>query len=322
MKAVRVNEFGGQEVLRYQEIPTPAAGPGQVLVKVAGAGMNWADQLRREGYYPGVVPPITMGGEASGIIEAVGSGVTEFKVGDRVMGRGDGCQAEYVALDAEDVFPCPSNIDLVHAGGIPAIFQTAHFMLKARAHMEKGETVLVHAGASGVGTAAIQLAKLWGARVIATASTEEKLKLAASLGADVTINYVTQDFEKEVNGATDGVGADVILDGIGGEVFEKSIRCLAPYGRLVVYGTTGRKEGNVNHRDLYTTNRTVIGFSRSRTPKGSLDIRGAMKEIISLLEAGSLRLVVDRIIPMSGIIEAHQHLASRGSLGKSILVPD
>ena len=322
MKAVRVNEFGGPEVLHYEEAPTPTAGTDQVLVKVAGSGLNWAEQLQREGLHPGVTPPFTTGFEGSGIVEALGPGVTTFKVGDRVLGRGRGCQAEYVAMDVAQAFQCPESIDLVHAGGIPAVFQTAYFMLKDRARMEKGETVLVHSGASGVGTAAIQLAKQWGARVIATASAEDKLKLSKSLGADLTINYVTQDFESEVNKATDGRGADVILDGVGGEVFEKSIGCLASYGRLVVYGTAGGVDGNANHRDLYTTNRTVIGFSISRTPPGYLDNMGSMAEILSLMEEGAIRLLVDRIIPMSGIIEAHQHLASRGSRGKTILVPD
>ncbi len=322
MKALRINEFGGPGVLRYQEIPTPVPGPGQVLVKVAGSGLNWAEQLQREGRYAGPPPPLTMGLEGSGTVEALGPGVTELKVGDRVLGRGNGWQAEYIAIDAGVLFHCPPGLDLVHAGGVPIIFPTAYFMLRTRANVEKGETVLVHAGASGVGTIAIQLAKLWGARVLATASTEEKLKLAASLGADVTINYVTQDFEEEVKAATEGVGADVILDAVGGEVFEKSVKCLAPYGRLVVYGTSSGVEGTVNHRELYTTNKTVIGFSMSRTPPETLDIRGGMKELLSLLDAGTLRLVVDRIIPMSGIIEAHQHLASRGSRGKTILVPD
>ena len=322
MKAVRVHEFGGPEVLHYEDETVPSPGPGQILVKVAGAGLNWADQVRREGRYPGVNPPFTMGTEASGTIEALGPGVSEYKVGDKIIGRGSGCQAEYVTLDLDEVFHAPSNIDLVQAGGIPVIFQTAYFMLKDRAHMAKGETVLVHAGASGVGTAAIQLSKLWGARVIATSSAEDKLKIASSLGADITVNYLTQDFAEEVNKATNGVGADVILDGNGGTTFEKGITCLAPYGRLVIYGTNEGNGGNVNHRDLYTTNRTVIGFSRGRTPKGYLDIRGAMAEIISLIEEGALKLVVDRIMPMSGIIESHHHLSSRGSRGKSILTPD
>ena len=322
MKAVRIHRFGGPEVLVYEEeVPQPTPGKGQVLIKVAGAGVNFADLMRRMGTYPGGDPPATLGLEAAGTIEEVGPEVTSFKVDDPVMVRAGGSQAEYVAVDATNVFHCPPDIDLVHAAGIPVIFLTAYHLLKTRSQVSPGDTVLVQAGASGVGTVAIQLAKLWGARVIATASTEEKLELARSLGADITINYVTHDFEEEVMALTDGAGVEVILECVGGEVLEKSLRCLAQYGRLVIYGNASGKPASLPASDIFPVNRGVLGFSIGRSPQGVLDHHAAMAEMLPLVQAGTLRLVVDRILPMSEVAKAHTHLANRGTKGKMILTP-
>ena len=313
MKAVRFHKFGGPEVLAYEEeVPNPVPGKGEVLIRVAGAGVNFADLMRRSGSYPGTEPPATLGLESAGTIEEVGPDVAGFKVGDTVLGRAAGGQAEYVSVDSSNVFHCPPGIDLVHAGGIPVISLTAYHLLKTRAHVQAGDTVLVQAGASGVGTAAIQLAKRWGAKVIATASTEEKLELARSLGADDTINYVNADFEEEVKGLTGGTG---------GEVLEKSLRCLAQYGRLVVYGNASGKVASLPASDIYPVNRGVLGFSIGRSPQGILDHHAAMADMLPLLEAGKLRLVVDRVLPMGEVAKAHTHLANRGSKGKVILTP-
>ena len=325
MKAVRFHRFGGPEVLAYEaDVPVPKPDKGQVLIKVAGAGANFADTLRRIGEYPGDPPPATLGLEASGIIEEVGPDVTSVKAGDAVIARwAAGAQAEYVTALASVVFPCPPGIDLAQAGGMPIIFLTAYHVLKTRAAMQSGETVLVHAGASGVGTAAIQLAKHWGATVIATASTEEKLELARSLGADNIINYTSQDFGKEVKAITDGRGADVILDCVGGDVLVKSLRTLAPYGRLVLYGNASRSpDTSIAAGDIFPANRTVIGFSMGRSPAGTLHHRGPMMEMLPLIESGKLRLIVDRMAPMSRVADVHVHLTNRGTRGKVILVPD
>ncbi len=322
MKAVRIHKFGGPEVLEWEdEAPEPVAGPDQALIKVAGAGMNFADQGRRKGAYPGGPPPFTLGMEAAGTVAAIGPGVSGVKVGEPVMARVSGAQAEYVVARMADVFPSPKGVDLVHAGGIPLIFLTAYHILRTRADVRSGETVLLHAGASGVGTAAIQLAKHWGASVIATASSEEKLQLVRSLGADAAINYVTDDFEAKVKELTNDKGVQVVLDSVGGEVLEKSIKCLSPYGRLVIYGNANGAPASLAARDIFSICGSVMGFSIGRSPEGYLDHQQAMKEMLPLFESGRIRLVVDRIMPMNAVADAHAHLANRGALGKVILTP-
>jgi NADPH:quinone reductase len=323
MKAVSIHRFGGPEVLQYEDIPLPEPGPGAVRIKMAGAGVNFADLMRRMGAYGAVDLPTIPGLEAAGTIDAVGADVAEFQPGQPVMARtaGGGGYAEYVVVEASSVFPCPKGIDLAEAGGVPVVFLTAYHLLKTRGQVKAGETVLIQAAASGVGTVATQLAKHWGARVIATASTAEKLDLARSLGADITINYMTQDFEEEVQRLTDGAGVEVILECVGGEVLEKSVRCLAPYGRLVTYGNASGKAAYLAAAEIFPANRSVIGFSIGRSPKGTLDHKAAMAEMLPLLEAKKVRLIVDHVLPMAEVAKAHVHLANRDTRGKVILVP-
>jgi NADPH2:quinone reductase len=181
-------------------------------------------------------------------------------------------------------------------------------MLKTRGHMQPGDTVLVQAGASGVGTVAIQLAKAWGAKVIATASTQDKLDLARSLGADVTINYTTDDFEAAVQEETNGGGVELVLECVGGPVLEKSVRCVAPYGRLISYGNASGTPASLLAADIFPVNRTVIGFSMGRSPAGRLDHKAAMAELFPMISEGRTRLVVDQVMPMSEVAAAHRHL--------------
>jgi NADPH2:quinone reductase len=237
------------------------------------------------------------------------------------MVMGPGGQAEYMAVNANFVFPYPETTDPVEAGGMPIVFLTSYHLLKSRGQMQPGDTVLVQAGASGVGSVAIQLAKVWGGRVIATASTQEKLDLARSLGADVTINYATQDFEAEVQQQTAGKGVELVLECVGGPVLEKSLRCVAPYGRLISYGNASGTSASLPAAEITSANRTVIGFSMGRSPVGSLDHKGAMAELLPMISSGQVRLVVDRVLPMSQVVDAHHHLANRGTRGKVILRP-
>jgi NADPH2:quinone reductase len=321
MKAVRINEFGGVDVLRWEEAADPKPRPHQVLIKVDSAGVNYADIMRRSGNYPGPDLPSSMGLEAAGTVAEVGADVTGLSVGQRVMAMGPGGQAEYVAVNANFVFPYPETVDPVQAGGMPIVFLTSYHLLKTRGHLEPGHTVLVQAGASGVGTVAIQLAKAWGARVIATASTQEKLDLCRSLGADVTINYTEQDFEEVVGHESGGQGVELVLECVGGPVLEKSVRCIASYGRLISYGNASGTPANLPGADIFSANRTVIGFSIGRSPQGTLDHQAAMAEIFPMLADGKARLVVDQVLPMSEVASAHQHLANRGTRGKVILTP-
>ncbi len=323
MKALRIEEYGSVEVLEWKDAPEPSPSPHQVLIKVDSAGVNYADIMRRQGNYPGPDLPATLGLEASGTITELGSDVTDRRlaVGQKVMAMGPQGQAEYVAVNANFVFPYPDSIDAVHAGGMPITFLTSYHLLKSRGGMQPGDTVLIQAGASGVGTVAIQLAKEWGARVIATASTEDKLELCRSLGADITINYTEVDFEEEVKSISDGRGVALVLECVGGPVLEKSVRCVSSYGRLVSYGNASGQPANLSASDITTLNRTVIGFSMGRSPIGSLDHQGAMDDLIPLITGGKLRLIVDRVLPMSEAGNAHLHLASRGTRGKVILTP-
>lgn len=237
------------------------------------------------------------------------------------MGMGPQGQAEYVAINANYVFPYPASVDPVQAGGMPIVFLTAYHLLKTRGQLQAGDTVLIQAGASGVGTVAIQLAKAWGARVITTASSTEKLDLARSLGADETINYAAQDFEEEVRQLTAGNGVELLLECVGGPTLEKSLRCVAAYGKLISYGNASGTAASLPAAEIFAANRTVIGFSMGRSPMGRLDHRAAMTEIFDLLADGRLRLVVDRVLPMEQVAAAQQHLSNRGSQGKVILTP-
>lgn len=321
MKAVRIEQFGGVEVLQWTDTAEPTPRPGQVLIKVDAAGVNYADIMRRQGNYPGPDLPATLGLEAAGTIAQLGEGVTGLAVGQKAMGMGPQGQAEYVAINANYVFPYPASVDPVQAGGMPIVFLTAYHLLRSRGQLQAGDTVLIQAGASGVGTVAIQLAKAWGARVITTASTTEKLDLARSLGADETINYAAQDFEEEVRQLTDGNGVELLLECVGGPTLEKSLRCVASYGKLISYGNASGTAASLPAAEIFAANRTVIGFSMGRSPMGRLDHRAAMSEIFDLLADGRLRLVVDRVLPMAQVAAAQQHLSNRGSQGKVILTP-
>ena len=321
MKAVRIHEFGGLEVLRWEEAPEPKPSPNQVLIKVDSAGVNYADLMRSAGGYPGPDLPASLGLEAAGSVVEVGDDVTGLTVGQRVMAMGPGGQAEFVAVNSNFVFPYPETLDPVQAGGMPIVYLTSYHLLKSRGDMQPGDTVLVQAGASGVGTVVIQLAKAWGARVIATASTQEKLDLARSLGADVTINYTTHDFEAEVQEQTGGQGVELVLECVGGPVLEKSLRCVASYGRLITYGNASGTPATLPASDIFASNRSVIGFSMGRTPLGRLDHKAAMAELFPMISGGRVRLIVDRVMPMAQAADAHRHLANRGTKGKVILTP-
>ena len=326
MKAVRIHEFGGPEVLKWEETLNPKPQPDQIVIKVESAGVNYADVARRSGGYLGPYPdsdlPSTMGMEAAGSVVEVGENVTGITVGQAVMVVGPGGHAEFMAVNSKLAFPYPETLDPVQAGGMPIVFLTSYHLLKSRGQLQIGDTVLVQAGASGVGSVAIQLAKAWGAKVIATASTQEKLDLCMSLGADETINYTIRDFEEVILEQTSGRGVELVLECVGGEVLEKSLRCVAPYGRLITYGNASGIPSNLATADIFLPNRTVIGFSMGRTAPGILDHVSAMAEIFPMIAQNEARLVVDQVLPMSRASEAHQALAGRTSKGKVILTPD
>ena len=321
MKAVRIHEFGDLDVLKWEDIDRPTPRPRQVLIQVDSAGVNYADLMRRQGGYPGPDLPSTLGLEAAGTIVEIGNDVSGLAIGQKVMGMGPQGNAEYVAVNSNFVFPYPDQLDPIEAGGMPIVFLTAYHILKTRGGLQEGNTVLIQAGASGVGTVATQLAKAWGAKVITTASSEGKLELSKSLGSDITINYSDKDFESVINDITEGKGVDLVLECVGGQVLEKSVRCLSSYGVLVSYGNASGVPANLPSTDITSNNRTVIGFSMGRSPAGSLDHQLAMSELFPMITNGKVKLIVDRVLPMSNVADAHKHLANRGTRGKVILTP-
>ena len=322
MKAVRIHEFGGLDVLNWEDAPDPEPRPHQVLIKVDAAGVNYADLMRRGGNYPGPDLPSSLGLEAAGTVVEVGSDVA----GNFRGPAGDGHGPRRSSRDGGRQWQLRVPVSRkpwtrYRPGGMPIVFLTAYHLLKTRGHLEPGHTVLIQAGASGVGTVAIQLAKAWGARVVVTASTQEKLDLCRSLGADETINYTEQDFEEVIKDQTGGNGVELILECVGGPVLEKSLRCVASYGRMLTYGNASGTPASLPAGEIFAANRTVIGFSIGRSPVGTLDHQAAMAEIFPLMADGKARLIVDQVLSMSEVATAHQHLANRGTRGKVILTP-
>jgi NADPH2:quinone reductase len=319
MKAARIHAFGGPEVVSYEDVPIPTPKANEVLFKVTSTSMNYADVQWRRGNYIDRTLPATLGREAAGIIEAIGPGVTTLKVGQPIMARAPGGHAEYALAQVDNIFPCPAGLDMTQAGGVPIIFLTAYHLLRSMKRLQPGDTVLVQAAASGVGTVLVQLCKQWSYRSIATASTESKLELARQLGADATINYVAQDFEAEVKGLTNGSGVQLALEAVGGDVTEKSMRCLAPFGCLVNYGNASNTTASLPLSSL-RENRAAMGFALSANIPGR-DNQAAMAELLSLIMDKKVRLIVDQVIPLSEAAKAHAHLSNRGAMGKVLLIP-
>lgn len=319
MKAARIHAFGGPEVVSYEDLPLPTPKANEVLFKVTSTSMNYADVQWRLGNYVDRTLPATLGREAAGIIEAVGPGVTALHVGQPIMARAPGGHAEFAIAQVDNVFPCPAGLDMTQAGGIPIIFLTAYHLLQSMKRLQPGDMVLVQAAASGVGTVLVQLCKQWGYRSIATASSEAKLELARQLGADETINYIAQDFEAEVKRLTNGSGVQLALEAVGGEVTEKSMRCLAPFGCLVNYGNASNTPASVPLSSL-RENRAAMGFALSANVPGR-DNLSAMAELLRLIMDKKVRLIVDQVLPLSEVAKAHAHLSSRGTMGKVLLIP-
>jgi NADPH2:quinone reductase len=323
VKAVRFHAFGGPEVLRYEEVPVPEVGPGDVLIRVAAAGVNFSDLMRRAGTYnPKLSLPHAEGVEAAGTVERAGAEVQGPRPGDRVMTMlGQGCQAEYVVAPEALLYPMPPHFSFEEAAALPLAALTAYHLLRTGAAIQPGESVLVHAAASSVGTMAVQLAKLWGARVFATASTDAKLEAVRALGADETINYAREDFVAAVLARTDRRGVDVVLECVGGEVLARSAQALVPGGRLLVYGRASGEPGAVGGDVILTRNLSVLGLHLGRRPWHPGMHRDAFIELIQLVAARRLTPVIDRTFPMAEVAAAHAHLAARRTIGKVLLVP-
>lgn len=318
MKAIVQVGTGGPEVLQLQEVPIPELQPGHLLVRVKAIGVNYVDTMIRRGWFP--MPqrqPFIPGIEVAGVIEAVGGGVTGWKIGQRVMAGGVyGAYAQFCLVPVNSAIPVPENLTDEEAAAVPVNWTTAYLAMVSTGKLQPGEKVLIHAAAGGVGTAAVQIAKLLGATVFATVGSEEKAHLVRSLGADVVINYEQEDFEAAVMERTDGQGVNLVMECVGGEVFTKSVRCLANGGRLVMYGRASGKDGTISSSELYRRRGTVTVISRSDEAT-----KEAVERILAWLREGKVKPVIGEVHPLENAGLAQHRLETRQTKGKVVLVP-
>jgi NADPH:quinone reductase len=323
MKAIVAQAYGDESALVCQDLPEPIPGPGEILVEVRAAGINYADLMQRRGLYPGgPTPPFIPGFEAAGVVLAHGPGVSEPPVGRSVMLLGASCYAEYILAPARAAMPLPEGWTFEQGAAFPIVALTAYHVLHTAGHVQPGENVLIHAAAGGVGMAAVQIAKAAGARVIATASSEEKLQRVRDLGADVTINYVSGDFAAEARRQAGDAGVSLILESVGGEVFDRSLELLAPLGRLVVYGVACGQPRAVQTSALLFENKTVAGFHLGELMAARPDLLApSLAELLRLTSEGRLRPTIGQTFPLDQAAEAHRRLGQRETFGKLLLVP-
>ena len=326
MKAIRVRRFGGPEALLREELDMPAPKPGEVLVKVDSAGVNFADVLRRRNSYLDPTPlPYVPGAEIAGSAVELGEAVTSILEGDYVAGftkGGCGGYAEYAIAPEHSLFRVPPGLNTITAAALPVQGLSAWHVLRTSGQLKPGETVLVPAAAGGVGTFAVQLAKAFGARrVIGTASTPDKLRMVRALGADVALDYCDPEWPDQVRAANDGRGVDIILEMVGGEVFTQDFKCLGTFGRLVVYGApTGRYE-TVRGVDLMKKCQSVIGFYLVPALARTELSRFALKDLIEQVTSGRVHVRVDHMVPLAEAERAHRLLEARQTTGKVVLMP-
>ena len=323
MRAVVVTEPGDPEVLDVREVPDPEPKAGEVLVKVAAAGINRADLLQRQGNYPPPhgAPPY-LGMECSGTITELGDGVTGWNVGDQVCALlAGGGYAELVAVPAGQLMPIPKGVSLVEAAALPETTCTVWSMVFGAGRLQPGESLLVHGGSSGIGTMAIQLAHQKGSRVFATAGTPRKVEFCRSLGADVAINYRDEVFDDRVLNETDARGVDVILDNMGALYLPRNMRTLAVGGRLVVLGLQGGRKGELDLGTLLAKRASVLAAGlRARPPEAKAQIvADTVANVWPLIESGSVRPIIDRVLTLDDATEAHRLMESSEHIGKVLL---
>ena len=322
MRVVDVSRPGGPEVLQLLRRPTPHVSPGEVLIKVAAAGLNRADLLQRRGVYP--PPPGTPnwpGMEVAGTIAAVAPDVTGFKPGDAVCALlAGGGYAEYCVVPPGQVLPLPAGLDMVQGAALPEAYFTVWSNVFELARLQAGQSFLVHGGASGIGTAAIQLARARGATVFATAGSDERCALCRDLGAHHAINYRNEDFVAAVR-KVESAGVDVILDMVGGDYLPRNVEALAPEGRLVIIAVQAGARGQLDMVQLMRKRALVTGTTlRNRPVAYKAQVKAALlREVWPLLENGTLKPVLDRVYPLDEVVQAHARMEEGAHAGKIIL---
>lgn len=322
MKAVRVHVPGGPEVLRYEDVPQPVPGPLETLVKIDAAGVNFVDVHQRTGRYP-IQPPCTLGQEAAGTVAEVGSAVRDVRAGDRVAYTGVlGSYAEYAAVPAERLVALPDAVSTKDGAAAMLQGMTAHYLACSTYPLKPGDTCLIHAAAGGVGLLLCQIAKLRGARVLGTVSTEAKARLALEAGADEAILYTERDFEEEVKRLTAGAGVQVVYDSVGMTTFAKGLNCLARRGMMVLYG---QSSGSVDLLDpqvlsqkgsLFLTRPTLAHYVATRA---ELEVRAG--EVLGWIREGRVKVRIGKEFSLADAAQAHRQLEGRHTMGKVLLIP-
>jgi NADPH2:quinone reductase len=322
MKAIRILEHGGPEVLQYTDIPEPIPQPNQAIVKIDASGVNFIDIYFRSGLYP-IELPFTNGQEAAGVVTSVGSDVTEVSVGDRVAYTGaQGAYAEYAAVPADRLVQVPEGLDTKMAAAVMLQGMTVHYLTHSTFKLGPGHTVLLHAAAGGVGLLLVQIAKMRGARVIGTCSTEEKAALARAAGADEVILYTEQDFEAETKRLTDGKGVDVVYDSVGQSTWEGSLNSLKPLGMMVFFGNASGPVPPIapleltKRGSLFMTRPSLFAYIAKRE-----DLIARASDILGWVASGEVKVHIGEEFALADAATAQTKLAARQTTGKLILVP-
>jgi len=322
MKAIRIHNYGGPDVLKYEDVPVPAAGKGEAVVKIAAAGLNFIDVYFRSGQSKAAQLPFTPGHEGSGIVSAIGEGVTEIKVGDRVAyAMSQGSYAEYAAVPAWKLVKLPDTVDFQLGAAVMLQGMTAHYLTHSTFQLAHGHKVVIHAAAGGVGLLLTQLAKKLGATVYATVGNDAKAALTQAAGADETIVYSKHDFVAEVKRLAPA-GVDIVYDSVGASTFDKSLSCLRPRGYMVLFGQSSGPVATVDPAmlaskgSLFLTRPTLVHYSMTRE-----EIRSRTSDLFRWLDKGELNVRVDHVFPLAEAAKAHEELAARRTTGKVVLIP-
>lgn len=322
MKAIVVTEFGNPEVMKLIDLEIPRVKPTQVLIRVEKTSVNYADVKARYGNKGSWVSPFIPGLDAAGVIVEIGSEVKSLQVGQRVITfPTEGSYAEYVVADELLTYEIPDSIDFDTAAACPIVSFLSYKMLQDLAKIEEGETVLIHSAAGGVGTTAIQMAKLLGAgKVIGTVGDQKKASTAIQAGADYVIDYQNAQFANRVNELTEGKGVNIVLDSVAGPITEQSLLCLAPYGRLIQYGNSSGNAGQIKTSDLHASCRSVLGFSLGTTRKHKPEsLQNTAKQVLQYISEGKLKFPISHRFSLEEAVSAHKLIESRQSTGKILL---
>ena len=322
MKAIRVHQYGGPEVLLYEEMPVPDPGPGEARLRIEAAGLNYIDTYHRSGLYP-VPLPFTPGTEGAGVVDAIGPDVVDVKPGDRVAYCLNlGSYAEYAVVPAWKLVPLPDTLSTQVGAAILLQGMTAHYLAFSTFPLKPGDSALVHAAAGGVGLLLVQMAKRAGATVYGTVSTQEKARLARQAGADQVILYGETDFEKVIADLTDGRGVDVVYDSVGQATFEKSLNCLRPRGLMALFGQSSGPVGPIDLQilnqkgSLFATRPSLGHYTATRS-----ELMSRAGDVFMWAASGDLSVRIHRTFPLGQASAAHQLLQGRKTMGKVLLVP-